>query len=41
MPIYLGCEETLAAISSVLETCAGQIELIVIDDASPDPALQA
>jgi GT2 family glycosyltransferase/glycosyltransferase involved in cell wall biosynthesis len=41
VPAYRGLDETLACIQSVLDTVRDEIELIVIDDASPEPALSA
>ncbi len=39
IPVYGGCAETLACIGSVLATLPRGARLIVVDDASPDPAL--
>jgi GT2 family glycosyltransferase len=41
VPIYLGREETLACIASVVETTAGIASIVVVDDASPDRELAA
>ena len=39
IPVYRGLEETLACIRSAQQTATGRADLIVIDDASPEPAL--
>jgi GT2 family glycosyltransferase/glycosyltransferase involved in cell wall biosynthesis len=39
IPVYRNCEETLACLDSVLQTVAGIAHVIVIDDATPEPAL--
>lgn len=41
IPVYLGIEETLACIESVRRTVSKTTSILVIDDASPDPALSA
>lgn len=41
IPVYLGVEETLACIDSVRRTVGSTASILVIDDASPDPALSA
>jgi GT2 family glycosyltransferase/glycosyltransferase involved in cell wall biosynthesis len=40
IPIYRGLEESVACLSSVIETTNGEAQILVIDDASPDPALR-
>jgi GT2 family glycosyltransferase/tetratricopeptide (TPR) repeat protein len=39
LPVYLGVEETLACLDSVLATAGKDNAIIVVDDASPEPAL--
>jgi len=39
IPVYAGTEETLACIHSALATIGSDAELVVIDDASPEPEL--
>lgn len=41
IPVYRGLDETLACIRSVLKTAGKLGRIIVIDDASPEPALSA
>jgi GT2 family glycosyltransferase len=41
MPVYLGRDETLAALAALVRTRRPGDEVIVVDDASPDPALSA
>jgi GT2 family glycosyltransferase/glycosyltransferase involved in cell wall biosynthesis len=41
IPVYRGLDETLACIQSVLSSVARGTRVIVVDDASPDPALVA
>ncbi|HZT52701.1 MAG TPA: glycosyltransferase, partial [Stellaceae bacterium] len=41
VPVYLGREETLAALRAARETARPGDEILVIDDASPDAALAA
>ena len=41
MPVYRGVEETLACLDSVLASLSRGTRVIVIDDASPEPALVA
>jgi GT2 family glycosyltransferase/glycosyltransferase involved in cell wall biosynthesis len=39
IPAYRGCEETLACIRSVEATTGGGAEIVVVNDASPEPEL--
>jgi GT2 family glycosyltransferase/glycosyltransferase involved in cell wall biosynthesis len=39
VPVYLGPEETLACLSAVVGTTAATANIVVVDDASPDPQL--
>jgi GT2 family glycosyltransferase/glycosyltransferase involved in cell wall biosynthesis len=41
IPVYLGREETLACIASVLASCGRGARIVLIDDGSPDPHLSA
>lgn len=41
VPAYLGLDETATCIRSVLDSVGEEAELVVIDDASPDPQLRA
>jgi len=41
VPVYAGHDETAACLASVLKTTSKNIEIIVVDDASPDHALAA
>ncbi|MEN3794250.1 glycosyltransferase [Fulvimarina sp. MAC3] len=39
VPVYDGREETLACLTSVIDTVSSDVRILVIDDASPDPDL--
>jgi GT2 family glycosyltransferase len=39
IPVYSGVEDTVRCIRSVIDTVGDRAEIIVIDDASPDPAM--
>lgn len=41
IPVYRGLDETLACVTSVLASIPRATRVIVVDDASPDPALMA
>ena len=41
VPVYLGCEETLACLASLTQSRRESREIVVIDDASPDATLTA
>lgn len=41
VPVYRGCEQTLACLASVLETVPSGARIWVVDDASPEPELVA
>ncbi|MBN8530469.1 MAG: glycosyltransferase [Alphaproteobacteria bacterium] len=42
LPVYKGLEETMACIASVFRSrCRTPFELVVVDDASPEPAIAA
>jgi GT2 family glycosyltransferase/glycosyltransferase involved in cell wall biosynthesis len=41
VPAYRGVQETLACLASVRDTVSADVELIVVDDASPEPELSA
>lgn len=39
VPVYLGYEETMACLQAVIDSRRSDCEVVVIDDASPDPLL--
>lgn len=39
VPVYAGRDETAECLRSVLDTVGREVEVIVVDDASPDPAI--
>ncbi|MGQ9367391.1 glycosyltransferase [Azospirillum sp. A39] len=41
IPVYRGLDETMACIGAVLDTVGADADVVVVDDASPDPALSA
>ncbi|GBR71135.1 glycosyltransferase [Gluconobacter kanchanaburiensis] len=39
IPVYAACSTTMACLRTVLVTCPADVPVIVVDDASPEPAL--